>query len=233
MPMKRFLKKLAIIPARGGSKGLPHKNVRLLAGKPLIAHTIEQALGAQSVTRIIVSTDDDEIASVSKEYGAEVIKRPVELATDAARSESALKQVLDHLREMEGYEPHLVAFLQCTSPVRTSRDIDRAVQVLLDENADSLVSVTPWHGLNWTLENGEAKSVTFDYHNRPRRQDMRPEFRENGSIFIFRPSVLNQLDNRLGGRIVLFKMSPWTRFEADTLEDFALCEWIVQNKIYA
>lgn len=223
---------LAIIPARGGSKGIPRKNVRLLAGKPLIAHTIEQALGASSVTRTIVSTDDGEIASVSKEYGAEVVQRPAELATDTAASELALKHVLQYLEEAEGYTPDLVVFLQCTSPVRTSNDIDWAVQLLLDESADSLVSVTPWHGLNWVLQDGEAKSVTFDYRNRSRRQDMRSEFRENGSIFIFKPWVLNQLNNRLGGKIVLFEMNPWTRFEADTLEDFALCEWILQNKIY-
>ena len=223
----------AIIPARGGSKGVSRKNVRLLAGKPLIAHTIEHALGARFVTRVIVSTDDDEIASVSKEYGAEVVKRPAELATDTATSESALKHVLDHLRGVEGYTPDLVVFLQCTSPVRTSRDIDRAAQLLLDKGADSLVSVTPWHGLNWACEDREAKSVTFDYRHRPRRQDMRQEFRENGSIFIFKPWVLDQLDNRLGGEIVLFEMSPWTRFEADTLEAFALCEWILQNEIYS
>jgi len=223
---------LTIIPARGGSKGIPRKNVRLLAGKPLIAHTIEQALEAESITRTIVSTDDQEIASVSAEYGAEVVKRPVELATDSATSESAVKHTLEYLKEREGYKSNLVVFLQCTSPVRISQDIDQAVQLLLDEDADSLVSVTPWHGLNWIRDNGEAKSVTFDYRNRPRRQDMRPEFRENGSIFIFKPWVLYELNNRLGGKIVLFEMNPWTRFEADTLEDFALCEWILQNEIY-
>lgn len=224
---------LAIIPARGGSKGIPRKNIRLLAGKPLIAYTIEQARGAQAITRVIVSTDHDEIASVAEEFGAEVVKRPAELATDTATSESALKHVLEHLAETEKYAPDLVVFLQCTSPVRTPNDIDRAIQLLLDQKADSLVSVTLWHGTNWTLEDGKAESVTFDYRNRPRRQDMRPQFRENGSIYVFRPWVLHQLDNRLGGKIVLFEMSAWTRFEADTLGDFALCEWIVQNKVYS
>jgi N-acylneuraminate cytidylyltransferase len=223
---------LAIIPARGGSRGIPRKNVRLLAGKPLIAWTIEVARVAKTVNRVIVSTDNDEIGKISQQFGAEVLRRHAKLATDTASSESALGHVLDNLRETEGYAPDLVVFLQCTSPVRTSSDIDRAVQLLLDEGADSLVSVTPWHGLNWKLEDGEPKSVTFDYRNRPRRQEMPPQLRENGSIFIFKPWVLNQLNNRLGGKIALFEMSRCTRFEADTLEDFALCEWILKSQIY-
>lgn len=223
---------LAIIPARGGSKGVPRKNIRILAGKPLIAHTIEHAKEAKSVNRVIVSTDDSEIAAVSRQFGAEVIWRPKEISGDDSTSESALIHTLDFLNQKDGYIPDLVVFLQCTSPVRTSMDIDMAVQQLVDEGADSLVSVTPWHGLYWILEDGGAKSVSFDYRNRPRRQDMRPEFRENGSIFIFKPLVLNRLNNRLGGKVVLFEMNPWTRFEADTWEDFALCEWILQNNIY-
>ena len=223
---------LAIIPARGGSKGLPRKNVRLLNGKPLLAYSIEQAHAAAPVTRTVVSTDDDEIAGVAREYGAEVIKRPPELATDTASSEAALQHVLDYLRETEGYEPDLVVFLQATSPVRTPGDIERAIGLLQDEDADSLVSVTPWHGLNWTRENGEAKSVTFDYRRRPRRQELPPAFRENGSIFVFKPWVIRKLGNRLGGKIALFEMGPWSRFEADTPEDFALCEWILKNKVY-
>ncbi len=225
---------LAIIPARGGSKGLPGKNIRPLAGKPLLAHTVDQATAAEMISRIVVSTDSEAIAAVAQEYGAKVVWRPTELATDTATSESALKHVLDYLEEEEeGYTPDLIVFLQCTSPVRTSEDIDRAVQLLLDKDADSLVSVTPWHGLNWAVENGKAKSVNFDHRSRPRRQDMRPEFRENGSIFVFKPWVLNQLNNRLGGEVVFLEMDSWTRFEADTLEEFSLCEWILQNEVYS
>jgi len=223
---------LAIIPARGGSKGVPGKNIRIIAGKPLIAHTIEHAKEARTVNRTIVTTDDNQIAAVSREYGAQVIMRPAELATDMATSESAIQHVLDCLLDVERYEADLVVFLQCTSPVRSAKDIDMAVEQLIDEGADSLVSVTPWHGLNWAIKEGKTISINFDYSNRPRRQDLVPEFRENGSIFIFKPKVLKQFKNRLGGKIVLFKMDTWTKFETDTLEDFAICEWILENRIY-
>jgi len=107
---------LALIPARGGSKGIPHKNIRLLNGKPLIAYTIEQAQQTPAITRVVVSTDDAEIAGVAQKYGAEVVWRPAGLSGDTATSESALLHALDHLRDTEGYEPDLVVFLQATSP---------------------------------------------------------------------------------------------------------------------
>lgn len=230
MDKKDKLKIIAIILARGGSKGIPRKNVRIIASKPLIAHTIEQAREAQGVNRIFVSTDDQEIARISKQYGAEIIWRPAELGSDNASSESALIHALNYLKDTEKYEPDLVVFLQCTSPIRFPADIEQAIKTLLDQDADSLVSVTRWHGLNWIIENGEAKSVTFDFTHRPRRQDMREEFRENGSIFIFKPWVLEQTGNRLGGKIALFEMDPLTRFETDTLEDFFLCGLIMNHK---
>lgn len=221
---------LAIIPARGGSKGLPRKNVRKLAGKPLIAHTIEHANSAQEVSRIIVSTDDQDIADVAKQYGAEVVIRPEELATDTATSETALLHVLDYLYKHESYKPDLVVFLQCTSPVRKPEDIDEAVRLLVRQEGDSLVSVTPWHGFIWRQEDGGGQSVNFNYMQRPRRQQLQKEFRENGSIFIFKPWVIREGRNRLGGRIVLYPMDYWSSFEADTIEDFDLCEWILHHR---
>jgi CMP-N,N'-diacetyllegionaminic acid synthase len=224
------LEVLAIIPARGGSKGLPRKNIRLIAGEPLIAHTIEQAISARTVGRTTVSTDDEEIAEVAKYYGAEVVMRPTELASDTAASESALVHVLDFLHQQEGYEPDLVVFLQCTSPVRNWGAIDKAVELLVEKNADSLVSVTPWHGFIWQEERGVGRSVNFDPHHRPRRQDLPEEYRENGSIFVFKPWVLRTYQNRLGGKIVLYPMDYWSAFEADTEDDFALCEWILKSR---
>jgi len=202
----------------------------MLAGKPLIAHTIEQALSARTVGRTIVSTDDEEIAEVAKYYGGEVVMRPARLASDTATSESALLHALDYLHQQEGYEPDLVVFLQCTSPVRNWDDIDNAVEVLIEKNADSLVSVTPWHGFMWQKERGGVRSMNFDYRRRPRRQDLPEEFRENGSIFVFKPWVLRTYQNRLGGKIVLYPMDYWSAFETDTQEDFALCEWIIKKK---
>ena len=143
---------LAIIPARGGSKGIPRENLRLLAGKPLIAHTIERARQTKSISRIVVSTDDPEIAAVSRQYGAEPVLRPAEISGDTATSESALLHAMDYLQQTEGYKPDLLVFLQCTSPLTLPEDIDGAVQALLDENADSALAVTPFHYFLWQAQ---------------------------------------------------------------------------------
>ncbi|MBI2288033.1 MAG: acylneuraminate cytidylyltransferase family protein, partial [Chloroflexi bacterium] len=125
------MKSIAIIPARGGSKRIPRKNLLLLGGKPLLAYSIEHARQARRVDRTMVSTDDDEIAAVARQYGAEVVKRPPELSTDTATSEDALLHVLGYLEGKEHFTPDIVVFLQCTSPLRKPDDIDNAIGVLL------------------------------------------------------------------------------------------------------
>jgi YrbI family 3-deoxy-D-manno-octulosonate 8-phosphate phosphatase len=224
-------KVLAIIPARGGSTGIPRKNLQPLAGKPLIAHTVEAAVGAKAVGRVIVSTDDTEIAEAARRYSAGVVARPPEISGDTASSESALLHALDLLKNTEGYEPDLVVFLQCTSPIRWPDDIDNAVQALLDSEADSLLSVSPSHRFLWRVEDNEVQSANFDYQHRPRRQERSPEYVENGSIYVFKPWVLREFNNRLGGKIALYEMDYWSSFEIDTLEDLALCEWIMQRQL--
>ncbi|MCB0191140.1 MAG: acylneuraminate cytidylyltransferase family protein [Anaerolineae bacterium] len=219
------MKTLALIPARGGSKGVPRKNLYPLAGKPLIAHTIEQACQARLVNRVIVSTDDPEIAAVSESYGAEIIWRPVDISGDTATSESALLHALCLMADTESYQPDLLVFLQCTSPLRRPVDIDNAIQTLSEQNADSLVSVVPSHDFLWVFSEGQAKSLNYDYRCRPRRQDRQPEYRENGSIYILKPWVLYELNNRLGGLIVLYPMDIVSSIDIDTLEDFSWCEW--------
>ncbi|MGF1504944.1 MAG: cytidylyltransferase domain-containing protein [Anaerolineae bacterium] len=220
---------LAIIPARAGSKGVPGKNIRPLAGRPLVAHTIEHARAAPIVTRIVVSTDGAAIAQVASGCGAEVIRRPPAISGDTATSESALRHVLDTLREAEDYQHDLVVFLQCTSPIRAPDDIQRAVQTLLAEGADSLLSVTPSHRFLWKRRGDTVESINYDYRQRPRRQDHDPEFAENGSIYVFRPWVLLHENNRLGGRIALYAMGPWSWIDIDSLQDFALCEWVLEQ----
>jgi N-acylneuraminate cytidylyltransferase len=218
---------IAIIPARGGSKGIPRKNVQPVAGKPLIAHSIEQALHAKYVDRVIVSTDDREIGDVALHHGAEVIWRPAALSGDTATSESALLHVLDAL---EGDEPDLVVFLQCTSPLRQPDDIDRAIDKLREESADSLLSVVQSHHWVWRLEDGVPDSFNFDYKNRPRRQERVPEFDENGSIYVFKPTVLRTYKNRLGGKIALYPMDDWSTVDIDTPHDLTLCDWIMTRR---
>jgi CMP-N,N'-diacetyllegionaminic acid synthase len=223
-------KVLAIIPARSGSKGIPGKNIRLLVGKPLLAHTIEQACAATQVSRVVVSTDGQEIAQVAQQYGAEVIWRPDDLSGDTASSESALIHALSVLEEQEEYSPDLIVFLQCTSPIRHPDDIDRAVQKLLDTRSDALVSVVRSHRFYWREVGGQGESINYDYRQRPRRQDREPEYQENGSIYVFKPWVLKEFKNRLGGKIALYEMDAWSAIDIDDPEDFALCEWILQHK---
>jgi YrbI family 3-deoxy-D-manno-octulosonate 8-phosphate phosphatase len=220
-------KTLAIIPARGGSKGVPRKNVRLFLGKPLLAHTIEHARRAPSVTRVVVSTDDAEIAAVALQYKAEVVMRPAEISGDTAGSEAALLRVLDHLKADEGYDPDLVVFLQATSPLRQPGNVQAAIEVLQREQADSLFSACPVHGFVWRMHEERLSSVSYDYRDRPRRQDIGEDFVENGSIYLFKPWVLRQHSNRLGGKIVLFPEDPLSVFQIDEPSDFELMERLV------
>jgi N-acylneuraminate cytidylyltransferase len=216
---------IAIIPARGGSKGVPRKNLKLLAGKPLIVHTIEHALATESVTRVVVSTDDPEISAVALGAGAEVVMRPADLSGDTASSESALRHVLGTLSTRERYSPDFVAFLQCTSPLREDGDLAKAIELIATEHADSLVSVVASHKFLWQVDaEGRPRSVNYDFRHRPRRQDMTPQFAENGSIYVFRPWVLDQCDNRLGGKVCLFVMKERSIVDIDTNDDFVIAE---------
>lgn len=220
---------LAIIPARGGSKGVPRKNIRPLAGIPLIAHTIMQARQAQTVQRVIVSTDDAEIGTTAEQYGAEVIWRPGEISGDTASSESALLHVLEHVWAIEQHDPDLVVFLQCTSPIRRLDDIDNAVMMLRQSRADSLLSVVRTHAFLWGIADNKPHPLNYDYRSRPRRQERSPEFIENGSIYVFRPWVLRQHANRLGGTIVLYEMEADSAIDIDAERDFELCEWLLAH----
>lgn len=214
---------ICIIPARGGSKGIPHKNARLLAGKPLIAYTIQAARSAKYIDDIYVSTDDETIARISREYGAKVIDRPAEISGDEATSEAALIHAIGHI-EQAGVIIDIVAFLQCTSPLRTSEDIDQALSEMRGDGADSLLSVTRSHKFIWELKDGVATSLNYDYKNRPRRQDMPPQYAENGSIYLFKPWVLREMHNRLGGRVAIFVMRDDQELDIDTEEDWLYAE---------
>jgi YrbI family 3-deoxy-D-manno-octulosonate 8-phosphate phosphatase len=218
---------LCIIPARGGSKGIPRKNVRPLADAPLIVHTIRHALASRRVDHTVVSTDDEEIAQIARAAGAKVVMRPAALATDSASSEAALRDALDQVGGTLGGEPSLVVFLQCTSPLRRPTDIDDAIRKLEESNADSLLSVVPSHRFLWREFNGQAQPLNYDPAARPRRQDREPEYQENGSIYLFRPWVLRECRSRLGGKIALFVMDPATGHEIDDPDDFDFCEWLL------
>jgi N-acylneuraminate cytidylyltransferase len=222
---------LTIIPARGGSKAIPRKNLVEFGGKPVLAWSIEQARDAKQINRIVVSTDDAEITAVAKQYGAEVVTRPAAISGDTASSEAALVHVLDTLETEEQYRPDLIVFLQATSPLRGENDLDAAIDQLRAEGADSLVSVGPFHGFVWEIRDGVPKPMTYDPLNRPRRQDIPAEYvAENGSFFIFKPEILRKFNSRLGGKIAVYRQSLVDSFEINEPEDMPLLHAMLRLK---
>ena len=225
---------LSIIPARGGSDGLANKNILELAGKPLVAWSIEQSVMTPRVSRTIVSTDSKEIANISANFGAEVpFIRPKLLASATATTESAMLHCIEWLKKNEGYEPDAVILLQCTSPFRYANRITQAIELFEESCADSLLSVSYFSHFLWQKAERGAHAL-YDFKNRPRRQDIEPadyKYKENGSIYITSASALKQTGNRLSGNIQLFEMSEEESFEVDTKADFDLIEQQMLNHL--
>jgi CMP-N,N'-diacetyllegionaminic acid synthase len=220
---------LALIPARGGSKGLPRKNVLPLAGKPLIVYSIETALAATLVTRTIVSTDDEEIAAIARSAGAEVpFLRPAELAQDDSTDLEVFRHALESL---EGYEPELVVHLRPTNPLRRPERVDEAIRAMLDDpEADSLRSVswpkqTPYK--MWRIEGGYLAPLVEvpglpDAHSRP-RQGLPEVWWQNGYVDIVRPRTVLELGSMTGERVLPFVVQdPFV--EIDYADAFAAAE---------
>ena len=223
-------KVLAVIPARGGSKGIPGKNILQLAGKPLVAYSIEQALATRTVSRVVVSTDSEEIAAVALAYGAEVVDRPDTISGDEASSELALLHCLEHLAANDGYAPDLVVFLQATSPLREASDIDAAVDALIEEGADSLFSAFPLHTFVWRVGDSGPAPFNYDPARRPRRQECPEDLAESGSIYVFRPWVLKECGSRVGGRVAVYRMSAWDSAQIDEPEDVPVVEFLLKSR---
>lgn len=221
-----------IIPARGGSQRIQRKNLRELGGLPLVVHSILHARGSKLVNEVFVSTEDDEIASVSEKYGAKIVQRPASLAGPTASSESAL---LHAIRAIEGAgyrRAEILVFLQCTSPVRRPDDIDKAVEKLLDGNLDSVFSACEHYGLFWRLKKGEIIPVNYDPKLRKREQDMEVQYLENGSIFVMRTDVLLREECRMCGKIGIYEMDKLASFQVDEPDDLVLLEMILAMPEY-
>lgn len=216
---------LCVIPVRGGSKGIPRKNIRPLAGKPLVNWTIEHALAADCGLDVLVSTDDLEIAEVARTAGADVpFLRPAELAQDETATEPVVQHAIDY-RTAQGREPDAVMLLQATSPIRYPGTLDRAVAQFRDSGVDSLVGVVPQTPFLWTAGNPPQAQYAVD--RRPRRQDLAPDdyrYRETGSLYLTRTGIYRQFANRLGGRIGLFVMDEGEGVDIDTELDFTTVE---------
>lgn len=228
------IQRLAIIPARGGSKGLPRKNLQRLSGKPLIAHTIEAARVARSLQRIVVSTESPEIAEVGRQYGAEVpFLRPPELAGDETPTLPVLQHVLTQLEATEGCTPEIIVVLQPTSPLRRAEDIDKAVDLLERSGADSVVSLcAAEHHPAW-MKRLEGDRVLPFLENAPeytRRQDMPPVYRLNGAIYITRRRILMEENRILGQDTRGLVMDAESSVDIDTLFDLKLADLIMQER---
>lgn len=230
------MKILAIIPARGGSKGIPRKNIKHLAGKPLIAWTIQAALDSQVFDRIIVSTEDEEISRISQEYGAEVpFLRPIELASDHAKSIDLVLNLLKMLAEKEQYFPDAIMLLQPTSPFREVSDILEVTRLFQTHtSADALVSVCAVdHPISWLKEmTPEGKLISL-LENTPftfRRQDSQQVFELNGSIYLLKTKILQQEQTFLPKNTFGYVMSNENSIDIDTPWDFHLADLIMRDK---
>lgn len=214
---------LAVIPARGGSKGIPRKNLLDVSGKPLIVWTIEQALAVPEL-RVVVSTEDAEIAEVSRAAGAEVVDRPAELARDETATEPVVLHAIDAHARDTGADPDVTMLLQATSPLRRPGTLARALSEFGSGGFDSLVGVVPTPPFLWAQ--GDIGAIPhWDWQRRLRRQDMPPghlRYRETGSVYVTRTSIYRENENRLGGRIGLFVMHEDEGVDIDTLHDLNL-----------
>ncbi|MCX5805034.1 MAG: acylneuraminate cytidylyltransferase family protein [Proteobacteria bacterium] len=220
---------VAIILARGGSKGIPKKNIIDFCGKPLIVWTIEQLQHSTGINSIWVSSDSEEILAVSQACGTEIIHRPVKLSGDLATSETGWLHALEIIENKMG-KVDIVIAPQVTSPLRESQDIERGITDFQEQNCDSMFSCSVAEDLFFweKMPDGTLRSVNYDYKNRSRRQDIPKQYIENGSFYMFKPEVLKQHNNRFGGKIGITKMDFWKMFEIDSMEDLKMCEALME-----
>jgi len=224
---------LAVIPARGGSKGVPHKNIRPFVGKPLLVHTIETAKAVPAIDRIIVTTDDSEISHIAHAAGAEVpLLRPAELSNDTSRVADAVIHLLEWLKINENYEPSHVLLLQPTSPLRTAEDIERAIRLFQYKNADSLVSVCRTENILLTKDSDDTLSVVNPEQSQaPNRQELSPYYRLDGSmIYLIKTKTLQVAKSFLAGKLVGYEIDRWRAVDIDEPQDFVLGELVYRNK---
>lgn len=222
------MKTLALIPARGGSKGIPRKNIRLLAGKPLIAWSIQAALACPEIERVVVSTDDAEIAEISRRWGAEVpFMRPAELAQDDSPS---MDTVLHALRQLPQFDA--VVLLQPTSPLRTKADIQGCLAMAATEQARCIVSISePASSPYWmfTLEQNGSLSKLISAPEVTRRQDLSPAYAINGALYYAQTGWLRANKNFLTAETLGYVMPPEKSLDIDTPLDWKIAELLLLN----
>lgn len=221
---------LAVIPARGGSKGIKRKNLRPLCNKPLVAYSIEAAINSKYITKTIVSTEDKEIAEVSKQFGAQVIERPIELAQDETKTIPVMLHAAEILKQDEDYKPDFVVLLQPTCPLRDAKYIDSAFDFYfekLKEGYDSCFSgfsMGTTHSKWKILHDGRAQSL-YDFHTRPRRQDTDEHYKmicENGAFYALKYETMIEYKDFVGHNPCIFVTKRVV--DIDTEEDILCIE---------
>lgn len=222
---------LAIIPARGGSKGVPRKNIRLLAGKPLIAWTIDEAKKSKYIDRLILSSEDEEIIKVAREYGCEVpFKRPFELAQDDTPGIKPVIHVLNTLEEKYEY----VVLLQPTSPLRTVEDIDGCIQHCMEKGAPACISITEApQSPYWMYKlDDDMKLKPFVQNGEiiNRRQDLPIVYMLNGAVYVAESRFITENKSFLTEETAGYIMSGENSVDIDTEMDFAYCEWLINRR---
>lgn len=226
---------LAVIPARGGSKGIPRKNLQRIGGVPLVVRAVRAAKAARRIERVVVSTDDAEIGRFAEDAGAEVVWRPAELSTDHSSSEMALLHVLGALQEREGYRPKWMAFLQCTSPFTVGGDVDGVLALVEEGGYDTAFTAVRSHGFLWRKDSaGGAEGINHDKRNRPRRQEREEEFLETGAVYGMVVEGFLAARHRFFGRTGIYEVPRLRAMEIDEPEDLemanALCELMARRE---
>jgi CMP-N,N'-diacetyllegionaminic acid synthase len=215
---------VAIIPARGGSKRIKNKNIKLFNSKPLIFWTIDAALKSKKIDDVYVSSENKNILKISKKFGANVVKRPIKLSNNIIMPDMAIRDAYLQINKNYKY----VVSLQPTSPLRTADEIDGSVNKIIKTKADSLLSCFKAHSFIWKKNKNFFSPQNYNHEQRPRSQDMK-QFQENGAIYITKPAILIKKHNRLGGKISIFEMSFWNSIDIDNIEDFKIAELIKKN----
>ncbi|UCC69879.1 MAG: acylneuraminate cytidylyltransferase family protein [Armatimonadota bacterium] len=225
------MKQICTICARGGSKGIPGKNLQPFAGRPLLVHTIECAQAYAGFDTIVVSTDDEEVAQIARKAGASVpFLRPPELATDEAPKLPAIQHAVVAVEEHQQTCVDLVVDLQPTSPLRLAEDVAGAVATLLASDAENLVSVcrarrSPYYDMI-VLDGGRARFVLDPERPFARRQDVPPIYDLNGAIYVWRREALRTARSVIGEATIIYEMPPERSIDIDTPLDLAVAEFI-------
>lgn len=221
---------VAIIPVRGGSKSFRKKNIINFCGRPLLAWTIDFALKSKFISDVFVTTDDQEVAEISREYGAKVVWRSNKIAKNTSYIEEALSNVISEIEKNRPVDT--VVFLQATSPLREDSDIDEAIKIFSSENYDSLFSCSVIDGYCfWENKGNTLKSIKFDYKKNDSKQDSSSFLLENTSIYIFNREILKKHNRFLGGKIGYFSMPLWKSCKINDHEDIEICEYFFQKRI--